>query len=139
NGHTIQPSKFHKFLGMIIDQDLNFKEHTSFAMAKGITYTMACNWMIKTTKGIHRQLMRRLYKGVVILKMLYAADVWCTGIIAKGKGKRGGGHRARGFTSQMARVQHMATIIITGGLHSLATTMLNSHANVLPIQQIVCK
>lgn len=74
-GHMIQPSKSYKFLGVIIDQDLSFKEHASYAMAKGITYTMACNRMIKTTTGIHGRLMRRLYEGVVIPKMLYAADV----------------------------------------------------------------
>jgi hypothetical protein len=39
---TIQPSKSHKFLGMIIDKNLNFKEHAAYALAKGTKYALAC-------------------------------------------------------------------------------------------------
>ncbi|KAG2740533.1 hypothetical protein P692DRAFT_20663606, partial [Suillus brevipes Sb2] len=74
--HTIQPSSSHKFLGVIIDENLNFKEHAAHALAKGTKYTLACNRMIRPTKGIKSRLMKRLYEGVVIPKMLYAADVW---------------------------------------------------------------
>jgi len=66
--------------------------------------------MIRTTKGTHGKLMKRLFEGVIIPKMLYAADVWCPGLVAKGRSKKGGGRSARGFASQMA------TLSITGGL-----------------------
>jgi hypothetical protein len=56
--HTIHPSKSHKFLGIIIDENINFKEHVALALAKGTKYAMACNKMICLTKGIHRKLMR---------------------------------------------------------------------------------
>jgi hypothetical protein len=73
--HVIQPSASAKFLGVIIDENLNFKEHAARALAKGMKYTLACNRMIKPTKGIRGQLMKRLYEGVVIPKMQYAADI----------------------------------------------------------------
>ncbi|KAG2148674.1 uncharacterized protein EDB93DRAFT_1103730 [Suillus bovinus] len=136
-GHTIHPSKSHKVLGVIIDQDLNFKEHAAHAMEKGTKYVMACNHMIKPTKGIHGRLMNRLYKCVVLPKMLYAADIWCANLVSKGRGKKGG-RGARGFASQMARVQRMATLNITGGLRSSASDMLDSHTNILPFQQVLC-
>lgn len=133
--HTIHPSKSHKFLGIIVDEDLNFKAHAAHALAKGTKYAMACNRMIRPTKGIHGRLMKRLYEGVIIPNMLYAADVWCAGLVAKGRGKKGGGRGARGFASQMARVQRMAMLSITGGLRSTASDMLDAHANILPFQQ----
>ncbi|KAG2739808.1 hypothetical protein P692DRAFT_20687733, partial [Suillus brevipes Sb2] len=74
--HIINPSHSHKFLGVIIDDELKFKEHAAYALAKGTTYAMACKRMISPTKGIHGQLMRRLYESVVVPKMTYAADIW---------------------------------------------------------------
>ena len=32
----IKPLKSHKFLGIVIDQELNFKEHMVTALAKGM-------------------------------------------------------------------------------------------------------
>jgi len=137
NGHTINPSVSHKFLGVIVDQELNFKEHASYALAKGTGYTMACSRMSRPTKGIHGRLLKKLFEGVVVPKMLYAADVWCSGLISKGKGKKAGGRGARGFASKMTRVQRMATTMITGGMRTSATDLLDAHANVLPFQQLL--
>ncbi|KAG2144123.1 uncharacterized protein EDB93DRAFT_1251723 [Suillus bovinus] len=105
-------------------------------MAKGTKYVMACNHMIKPTKGIHGRLMNRLYKCVVLPKMLYTTDIWCANLVSKGRGKKGG-RGTRSFASQMARIQRMATLNITGGLHSSTSDMLDSHANVLPFQQVL--
>jgi len=80
--------------------------------------------------------MRKLYEGVVIPKMLYAADVWCTNLISKGRGKRGG-RGERGFALKMARVHRMAGILITGAMRSTASGLLDTHANILPFQQIL--
>jgi hypothetical protein len=134
--HEIRPSRSHKFLGVIIDDELRFKEHAAYALAKGTKYIMTCQWMIRTTKGMKGRWMRKLYKGVVIPKMLYAADIWCTDLISKGRGKsRGRG--ARGVVSQMARVHRMAAILTTGAMCSTATDLLDAHANILPFQRIL--
>jgi hypothetical protein len=139
HNHTIHPSKSHKFLGIIIDKNLNFKEHVALALVKGMKYAMACNRMIRPTRGIHGKLMRRLYESVVIPKMLYAADVWCTRLVTKGRGKKGRGRGVRGFASQLAWVQCMAMLSITGGLRSSASDLLDIHANILPLQQMIQK
>ncbi|KAG2143840.1 uncharacterized protein EDB93DRAFT_1088041, partial [Suillus bovinus] len=86
------------------------------------------------TRGIHGKLVKRLFESVIILKMLYAADVWCAGLVEKGKGKTGGGGG-----DVMARVQQMATLLVTGGLRSTATDTLDMHANILPFQQTLRK
>lgn len=100
---------------------------------------MACSRMTKPTKGIHGRLLKKLYEGVVIPKMLYAADVWCAGLLKKGKGKKNGGRGARGFAAKMTRVQQMATSMIMGGMCSTATDVMDTHANILPFQQLLRK
>ncbi|KAG1787595.1 uncharacterized protein HD556DRAFT_1218932, partial [Suillus plorans] len=104
----------------------------AYALAKGTKYALACTRIIRPTKGMHGRLMKRLFEGVIVPKMLYTADVWCSGLVAKGRGKQRGGKGARGFTLQMSRVQRMATLLITGGLRSSSNDMLDAHTNVLP-------
>jgi hypothetical protein len=108
--HVIQPSRSHKFLGIIIDDELRFKEHAAYALAKGTKYKMTCQRMIRMTKGMKGRWMRKLYKGVVIPKMLYAADIWCTDLISKGKGKHGS-RGARGFASLWCRIAKISQIL----------------------------
>ncbi|KAG1806370.1 uncharacterized protein HD556DRAFT_1225119 [Suillus plorans] len=115
-GHTIHPLHSHKFLGVIIDQELRFKEHAAHALMKGTTYIMACNRMVKVTKGIKGKLMHRLFKSVVLPKMMYVADVWCSGLVSKGNSHKSRGRGARGFASKMAQVQRIASTLITGGM-----------------------
>ncbi|KAG2051728.1 hypothetical protein BDR06DRAFT_983476 [Suillus hirtellus] len=125
SGHTIHPSSSHKFLG----------EQAASALAKGTKYTLACSRMTRMTKGIKGRWMRRLYEGVILPKMLYAADIWCAGLISKGRGKKSGGRGTRSFTSQMARVQRMVALLITGAMHSTPNDLLLAHANLPPFQQ----
>lgn len=99
--HIIEPSRLHKFLSIIVVDKLTFKEHATYALAKGTRYMMACQRMTRAVKGVHSRLLKKLYKGVVIPKMLYAADVWCSGLISKGRGKKNAGRGARGSASKM--------------------------------------
>lgn len=138
-GQRIIPTPSHKFLGVIIDHELRFKEHATYALAKGTKYVLACGRMARPTKGIRGRLMRKLYEGVVVPKMLYAVDVWGAGLVKKGKGKKNKGRGVRGFASKMARVQRMAAILITGGMRTTATDVLDAHANLLPFQQLLWK
>jgi len=135
SGHIIQPSRSHKFLGVIIDEELRFKQHAAQALAKGTNYTLACNRMTRTTKGIKGKFMQKLFDSVILPKMLYATDIWCSDILTKGRDKKTGGRGARGFASQMTRVQRMTSLLITGGMHTTASDITNIHANLLPFQQ----
>jgi len=102
NGHTIAATDTHKFLGVILDQNLRFKQQADHAAAKGkfwVTQTRRVSktvrgirgqkgkfWVTqtrrvsKTVRGIRGHLARQLYTTVAIPKMLYAASVWLTPI-----------------------------------------------------------
>ena len=74
-------------------------------------------------------MVKRLYEGVAIPKMMYAIDVWGTTMLGKGKGKHSEGWGARGFAKKMESVQRMAALHITGGMKSTATDLLFAHAD----------
>jgi hypothetical protein len=131
-GHIIQPSYSHKFLGIIIDEELRFKQHMAQALTKGTIYTLACNRMTRTTKGIKGKFTQKLFDSVILPKMLYAADIWCSDILTKGRDKKTGGRGARGFTLQMMRVQKMTSLLIMGGMCTTTSDITNIHANLLP-------
>lgn len=52
DGRITQPVKSHKFLGIIIDEELRFKEQLASAVMKGTKYTHTCHHLAKPSLGI---------------------------------------------------------------------------------------
>lgn len=88
-GTHIRPSKSHKFLGIIIDQELNFKEHTMSALAKGTKWATHYRWLACPSKGISTRYMRQFYTSVVLPRMLYGVDIFLSPPSREGKGSKG--------------------------------------------------
>ena len=102
NGTVVKMEPAHKFLGVILDQELWFKEHAAYAHGKGMAVAMQTWRLAKVNGGIKGPLAKQVYDAVVAPNMLYAADVWCTpDVEVGGKVVKG----ARGFMKMMARVQ----------------------------------
>jgi len=80
NGHAIVATETHKFLGIILDQNLRFKQQADYAAEKGKFWVTQTRRISKTVQGIQGHLARRLYITVAIPKMLYAASIWLTPI-----------------------------------------------------------
>ncbi|KAF8424398.1 hypothetical protein L210DRAFT_3359087, partial [Boletus edulis BED1] len=129
----------YKFLGVIIDEELRYKEHAAYAIAKGTKYVLACGRMSRTSRGIRSRMMKRLYEAVAIPKMLYAIDIWGTDLLKRGRGKKEKGWGARGFAKQIDKVQRLATLLITGGMRSTATDTLFAHSDLPPTLILVRK
>ncbi|KIN92630.1 hypothetical protein M404DRAFT_809960 [Pisolithus tinctorius Marx 270] len=73
---TITPTANHKFLGVILDQELRWKTHAAQAIAKGMKQALLLRRLSATSWGIPLKLMRQLYQSVVVPKVMYAASVW---------------------------------------------------------------
>jgi ribonuclease HI len=127
----IPPSPYAKYLGIFIDQELRWKEQSSRAISKATNWVLAYRRLAKQNKGVALKVMRRLYSGVAIPKMLYAADVWLQPPTKKENGKRRIG--AVSTVRRLASVQRIATLAITGALRSTSTVALDGHANLLPM------
>jgi len=65
----------HKFLGVMLDQELRLKDQVNYALQKGTKWVAQYCRLTKLTKGVSTKFMRPFYISVAVLKMLYAADL----------------------------------------------------------------
>ena len=125
----------HKFLGVLLDDELRFQKHAALAIAKGERWAAEVKKLSKVTKGMHRRFMRRLFYSVAAPSMLYAADVWCTQ-----PAKRTGTKIARGMGAvirKMESVQRKAALQTTGALRTTPSDLLFAHADMLPLRYYI--
>ena len=90
--HEVTTVSTHKFLGVLLDDELRFQKHAAYAIAKGERWVSEVKKLSKVTRGMHGTFTRRLFYSVAAPSMLYAADIWCTQ-----PAKRTGAKAARGM------------------------------------------
>ena len=78
DGTSISPTDHHRFLGVLIDYQLKFKEHIAMILAKGMRLVGLLRRLARTQYGVKISLLRRLYLAVVVPSVLYAADTFLT-------------------------------------------------------------
>ncbi|KIM61084.1 hypothetical protein SCLCIDRAFT_26221 [Scleroderma citrinum Foug A] len=125
----MRPVKSHKFLGVIIDEELRFKEQLASAVAKGTKYALACRRLAKPSLGIKNKFTCTLFNSVVIPKMLYGVNVWGAKMTAS-LGKRAG---RKGQGKILERVLHTHAITTSGAMRTTATDTAVAHANLTPM------
>ena len=119
----IQPAPTHKFLGVVIDQELRWKPQVEYAYAKVMAWITLFKRIARNRLGISSIMLRRLYIAVAIPKIIYAADVWFTAVH-----KPPGAKKQRGSVAafhKLTKAQRMAAIAITGCLKTTATDSLS--------------
>ena len=79
--------------------------------------------------------MRRLYLAIAVPKLTYAVDLWYTLIHHEDNHTKHSG--SIGITNQLARVQRLGSLAITGALRSTTTDVADLHANILPIDLLL--
>jgi hypothetical protein len=131
DGTITQPSHHTRFLGIIVDQELTWREHATYAIAKGTEYVLQLRRLSRTSMGIPTKLMRQLYQTVAIPKFTYGADIWFHPLFKQGSHTMQQG--SKGIAKCLTSVQRIAAISITGAMRSTPTDSLEAHANLLPI------
>ena len=111
-GHKIEATDMHKYLGVIMDQELRYKEHTEYAAWEGEMIMNQYKRLANTKKGIIARHMRQFYLAVVAPKMLYAADIFLVPETDRSKG-------TKGPIAKLAKIQRQAAIAITGALRTM--------------------
>lgn len=136
-GNTvIKPVSTHKYLGVLMDDELRWKEQAEYATAKATKWVMMLRRIGRPSTGLNTKLLRQLYLSVAVPKMTYAIDVWWTPVRPPPPGKKQ--HLGSvGFTKRLEGVQRMATLAITGALRTTATDVLDIHADTLPIELLL--
>ncbi|QRV94576.1 Reverse transcriptase from transposon X-element protein [Ceratobasidium sp. AG-Ba] len=141
-GTVIRPTGSHKFLGVIFDEQLRWKEQAAKAVATGTAWVGQMRRVARINHGFSTHAMRRLHQCVLIPRISYAADVWFTPITRsrkKSAAELGSGEKnprdcgSVSFARKLATVQRRSAIAITGALGTTSTMALDAHANILPI------
>ncbi|KIK32791.1 hypothetical protein CY34DRAFT_42336, partial [Suillus luteus UH-Slu-Lm8-n1] len=115
-GFTIRPTPTHRFLGVIVDQELRWSAQIDNAVAKGTAYILQLRRLSSAAKGIPLRLMRQLYQAVAAPKMLYAADLWFNPTFRDGSDTLQRG--SVGVAKRLSSVQRLAALSITGAMRT---------------------
>ena len=126
----VKPAASTKYLGVLFDQNLNWKAQQAHAIKKGTNWAAQIRRITKQTWGVTPKYARRLYISVALPRTLYAIDLWCSpsqcdhsGPIYRGSAK---------VTRQLTTLQRAGTTAITGGLCTSPTDALDACAFLLP-------
>ena len=76
NGTTIEPSTEAKYLGVVFDQELQFKSHLQQVVKRDTNAAMALSSIVKSNWGPQYKYARRLFQAIIAPHMDYAAIVW---------------------------------------------------------------
>ncbi|KAI0742790.1 hypothetical protein C8Q80DRAFT_1057294, partial [Daedaleopsis nitida] len=128
-GQQIKPSKSHKYIGVIHDQELRFHDYAQYTYGKGSYTLRSCNYMY----------LCRLYLLVTVPQMLYAVDVWGALSLTLNADKTGYTRRHSGLVKKLSRIQRQVSTQALRAMFSTATDMLDAHANLLPLPLLVNK
>ncbi len=128
---TIEPSLSTKYLGVHLDQYLNWNTHIAHAVEKGSKWSSQLRRAVAPSWGLTPKYARKMFVSIAIPKILYAVDVW--GVpkpIESLEPHRKGTSRA---ITKLTTTQRAGTLAVTGGLRTTPTDVLDTHAFILPI------
>jgi hypothetical protein len=140
DGHLVKPTATAKYLGMILDEKLKWKEQQAAALAKGQRWLLQFGRLAKMTNGIKAPYMRKLYLAIAVPRMLYGADLFLTpyrrnNTIAPATQPS----YNTTLIKAMATIQRKAAIMITGAMKTTSAAALDAMANILPFHLLVDK
>ena len=130
--HEVTTISTHKFLGVLLDDELCFQKHAAYAIVKGERWVSEVKKLSKVMRGMHGTFTRRLFYSVAAPSMLYAADIWCTQPV-----KRMGAKAARGMGAAIRKIesiQRKAALQATGALRTTPSDLLFAYADMLPLR-----
>jgi ribonuclease HI len=130
-GIEIKAKESAKYLGLVLDQCLRWKEQADAAIATGTTTLLAVSRLTRPTFGMPHRHIRKLFRSVVILRMEYGLEVWYEPVRPSNNSKCKEG--SVGLACRLGKVQRLAGRLITGAFKTTATDTLDYHAFLPPI------
>jgi hypothetical protein len=79
-GTVLDPGPTAKYLGIILDQHLNWGPQLASVHGKGTKWTSQIKRLTRPLWGLTPKGARKLYTSVALPRVLYGIDVWCTPI-----------------------------------------------------------
>ena len=108
-----------KFLGVIFDQHLNWKEHLSYIKAKALKALDLLKKLSHTTWGARRDTMFTVYKATVLSILDYGCPIYASA--------------SESALKTLDAVHHQGIRLCTGAFRSSPTTSLLAESGMLPL------
>ena len=134
---TVKSVDSYKLLGVILDPKLRWTKHHQKVTARATWWSLQVARLSRVSGGMPPGRLRQLYTTVAIPAFTYAADIWFTGIHPSPSGLKRIGSIA--ISKKLTTVQRHVTKLITGSLNTAASDVLETHANLLPIDLLFDK
>jgi hypothetical protein len=116
---TIGLSNSAKFLGVTLDNKLNYKEHISNITKKATSSLMQCKKAVGPTWGLNPKTCKWIYTAVIRPILSYCACVWI----------RASATNTKTNATKLERVQALALRIMSGAMPSTPFNALNYITN----------
>ena len=75
---TIEPSPSAKYLGVFMDQQLQWNTHIAHVIKKGANWSSQIRRIMAPSWGLTPKHAQKIYRSIAIPRILYAVDVWGT-------------------------------------------------------------
>lgn len=137
NGQLIKEVQSYKYLGILIDAQLRWKEQAQRAVANATKWLLQYRRLTKPSTGTNAKLMRQLYVSVALPKITYGLDIWYTPPNKEAGQTRNSGSAAA--LRQLQKTQRIASLAIIGALRTTPTDFADVHAGILPIEIALLK
>ncbi|THU94079.1 hypothetical protein K435DRAFT_669085, partial [Dendrothele bispora CBS 962.96] len=128
--HTIKSEVTARFLGVLVDEELRWKQQHALMVRHGQTWVTQFRRVAKIAEGMTAQHIRQLYKSKAVPRMLYGA---CVMLATQTRPRKDGKLVKSSIVSKLTSIQRKAALIITGALSTTATDLLDLHAGLLPL------
>jgi len=134
---TVQPSKSTKYLGVYFNRNLNWKVQQAYAVEKGTKWVVQIRRLTQPIWGITPKFVKGLFTSVILPRVLYTVDVWCTLTNVDYTGPKT--VSSAGAIKKMTSMQRASALAITRGLCTSPTDTLNASSFLLPASLIIKK
>jgi len=120
---TIKPAEEAKYLGVLFDRKLPFRQHIQYAAKKGTQFALAISRIANCTKGPVFQQARTLFTSVAAPQMDYAAIGWYRPFQ---------GTKTPNRQPMVAKLESAQQIAILGTFCTMATSALQIETSLIP-------
>jgi hypothetical protein len=137
-GNVVKPSGAVKLVGIWLDEKLTFKQQAAAAVAKGQEWMVNFRRLGRVAGGVGMAYIRQLYLAICVPRMLYGAEVWLAPVYQRDRGA----NRQKDTHApvrKLASIQLKAARLMVGGMVSSPGNLLNTHADLLPMNLVIDK
>lgn len=119
NGVKVQEVSYSKYLGVILDNKLNYNQHLAYLITKSNSIIGALNLVLGKPSTLSIEHKIHIYKSVVLPGLTYGCEIWYRNI--------------QSFKNKLRKIQRPYLLMISGAYRTTSSFKLYKLLNILPL------